>query len=192
METMAQIEELLDLIFKTREKITRTDFDTIIENESSDLLVNMLSVIRDCLPCTQSFWENRKKFYKSQGRDSHASPSRTVPGTKYNPSMTGSSSPKARSVAAVGGETGANMLRNAALRAKEEASSVSGTEPIPTESDFKELEFNDENMKMMAEGFAKNADRFDHMKEKMYEPGSPKFTPAVRLPNHATSGTSSL
>jgi len=52
LKTMEQIEQLLDMIFQDRAELQYDDFSHIIQNESSDLLVNMLQVIRDCMPCT--------------------------------------------------------------------------------------------------------------------------------------------
>ena len=75
---MEQIEELLNAIFTGREVLSFEQFAIITSSEVSDLLVNMLGVIRDCLPCTSSFWDKLKQFYKKEKKTLN-SPTRTVP-----------------------------------------------------------------------------------------------------------------
>jgi hypothetical protein len=114
---MEQIEELLSVVFNEgRESLSFDQFSYITQSEVSDLMVNMLGVIRDCLPCTQSFWEKLKSYYKKEKKDMN-SPQRTVPNPIFNTHMSSrSNSPrdnqKVKATQAAGGATGSNMLKN--------------------------------------------------------------------------------
>lgn len=91
---MEQIEQLLDVVFSGREILTFEKFAQVTQTEVSDLLVNMLGVIRDCLPCTQSFWDKLKSYYKKEKKDMN-SPQRTVPSPLFNTHMSSrSNSPR--------------------------------------------------------------------------------------------------
>jgi len=170
LKTMEQIEQLLDMIFQDREQLDYEVFSHIIQNESSDLLVNMLQVIRDCLPCTQTFYENMNEFYQGEQM---GSTSRHVPLPRFNPQMDKSETLSK----AGGGKTGAGMLSG---YSKGETP-ASGAPKEEGKSAFEDLDF-EENIKFMADGFAKNEEKIDQMKEKMYEPGSPKIsTSGVRV-----------
>ena len=125
-----------------------------------------------------------KQYYQSK-KKSVNSPTRTVPSPKFSKTLGGSTSPTERDqrLADVGGAAGANMLRNYASKAGAEESKSLETEETET---FTELDF-DDNIQYVAEGFQKNQDHIDKLRERQNEPGSPKMSAAVRLPNQGAA-----
>ena len=75
------------------------------------------------------------------------------------------------------------MLRNYAAKAGQEEEKVLETEETET---FTELDF-DDNIQYVAEGFQKNQEHLEKLRERQNEPGSPKMSAAVRLPNQGAS-----
>lgn len=168
-----QIEELCDAVFKEGGKNISRDlksFVKIVENECSDLLVSILTVIRDCLPCTDTFWENMHEYYsKNKGGDFSKT---DVPSPKYltqfSPRGEGASSPK-------------SMLSSAAIKSKLGRAS-------PEEPAFSELDI-DDNLDEIAEGFAKEDEKRKKREDKFNEPGSPQVHgDAIRLANKTVFG----
>jgi hypothetical protein len=87
------------------------------QTEISDLLVNLLGVIRDCCPCTNSFWDLLKGYYKKEKKIMN-SPPRTIPMPTLDKRLKSRSpSPKNgdnsnKFKQSVGGKTGASLLSN--------------------------------------------------------------------------------
>ena len=68
-----QIEKLCDSVFMVGGKnrsLDFTGFSKFADNETSDLVVSILTVIRDCLPCTDTFLENVKTLSSKQKKSS--------------------------------------------------------------------------------------------------------------------------
>ncbi len=135
------------MIFQNRDTLTLESYSEVIKNETSDLLVNMLKVLRDCFPCTQTFWENMHAFYKDF---TLASPSIDVPLPAFETDMTNESgSPRNQFSAAGGGSAGSAMLKN---YQKPSAAPTPAAKARDEPEEFDELAFED-NIKFVAEGF---------------------------------------
>ena len=68
-----QIEKLCDSVFLVDGKnksLDYTGFSTFADNETSDLVISILTVIRDWLPCTDTFLENIKTLSDKQKKGS--------------------------------------------------------------------------------------------------------------------------
>jgi len=168
-----QIEELCDAVFKEGDKnVSRTikTFTKIVEKECSDLLISILTVIRDCLPCTNTFWENMNEYYsKKKGADFSKT---DVPSPKFlkqfSPRGSDTASPK-------------SMLGAAARNSKKGRLS-------PEDPGYSELDIED-NIDEIAEGFAKQTEKLKQMEERMNAPGSPQVHgDAIRLSNKTEFG----
>jgi hypothetical protein len=144
-------------------------FHKIVEKECSDLLISILTVIRDCLPCTDTFWENMNEYYSNKGGTDFNKTD--VPSPKYLKQFSpreNKASPK-------------NMLKQAALNAK-------GGMGSPVDSAMSELDIED-NIDEIAAGFQKQDEKLKKMQERMNAPGSPEVHgDAVRLANKTVMG----
>jgi len=165
-----QIEELCDSVFKDGKENKPRDFKSFmasVESNCSDLLISILTVVRDCLPCTDTFWENMHDYYN--GKKGPSFESKDVPSPKYLKQF----SPRAKNVA--GG-----TLQAAAMNVK--YGKTEKTEKV------KELDI-DDNIDEIAAGFKKQDEKFKKMEERMNAPGSPEVHgDAVRLANKTLLG----
>lgn len=59
-----EISELIDLVFKDKDKIDLAEFQEINETITSDMLVTVLSLLRDKLPCSENFYHFQEDFEK--------------------------------------------------------------------------------------------------------------------------------
>lgn len=174
IEAQGQIEELCDAVFKDGDKNKSRDFKTfhkIVEKDCSDLLISLLTVIRDCLPCTDTFWENMHEYYSSKKGTSFDKTE--VPSPKYlkqfSPRGEGKSSPK-------------STLQAAAQNAKLGKMGSDGGDGVS------ELDI-DENIDEIANGFKKQDEKLKQMEERMNAPGSPEVHgDAIRLCNKTVFG----
>lgn len=82
LRTQEEIEKLLECCFETTDSMDIETFTQVVETKCSDLLICILTVIRDHLPCTETFWDNMKKFYNKDEKVLN-SPKRTVPSPKF-------------------------------------------------------------------------------------------------------------
>ena len=55
MQVQQDIENLLDMCFGDKEFITLKDLQTITEEKSSDMLLSILNLLKERLPCTKNF-----------------------------------------------------------------------------------------------------------------------------------------
>jgi hypothetical protein len=166
-----QIELLCDAVFKEDGKNISRDFKSfhnVVEKECSDLLISILTVIRDCLPCTDTFWENMHEYY--DGKKGPSFSKTDVPSPKFLTQFSPRSdkaSPK-------------SALANAAKNSK-------GGRASPDEG-MSELDI-EENIDEIAKGFEKQEEKLKKMEERMNAPGSPEMHgDAVRLANKTTFG----
>lgn len=171
IEAQEQIEKLCDAVFKDNGKNISRDFKSfanIVEKKCSDLLISILTVIRDCLPCTDTFWENMHDYYsKKKGTDFQKT---DVPSPKYLKQF----SPREKN-------SPKNMLQAAAKKAK--MGKGEDNSAGVTELDI------DENIDEIAAGFKKQNDKIKKMEERMNAPGSPEVHgDAVRLCNKTVFG----
>jgi hypothetical protein len=168
-----QIEQLCDAVFKeggTNVPREFKQFHNVVEKECSDLLISILTVIRDCLPCTDTFWENMHEYYREK-KDGDFSTT-DVPSPKYltqfSPRADKASSPK-------------SSLANAARNAKDggRASPIDGMPELNIEDNIDEI----------TKGFEKQEEKLKKMEERMNAPGSPEMHgDAVRLANKTVFG----
>lgn len=68
-----EISELLDLAFKGKDKLSLEDFQDVNENHTSDMLVTVLTLLRDKLPCSETFYKYQREFEEKMGKDSSSS-----------------------------------------------------------------------------------------------------------------------
>jgi tRNA A-37 threonylcarbamoyl transferase component Bud32 len=174
IEAQEQIEQLCDAVFKksgTNESINFSTFSSVVSDECSDLLISILTVIRDCLPCTSTFWENMNEYYKGKG--AHKGDKTDVPSPKYlkqfSPRQNGKASPK-------------SSLAAAAMKVKKGKGS--------DDEDSKAMELDiDDNIDEIAAGFQKQDEKLKEMEERMNAPGSPQVHgDAIRLANKTLLG----
>lgn len=64
IQIQEEISELLDIVFKDKEKIDLKDFQQINENINSDMLVTVLTLLRDKLPCSENFYRFQEDYMK--------------------------------------------------------------------------------------------------------------------------------
>jgi Ca2+-binding EF-hand superfamily protein/RIO-like serine/threonine protein kinase len=57
-----EISELLDLSFGKKDKLNLEDFQKINEDVTSDMLVTVLQLLRDKLPCSETFYKYQREF----------------------------------------------------------------------------------------------------------------------------------
>mmetsp|Transcript_20571 Transcript_20571/g.22930 ORF Transcript_20571/g.22930 Transcript_20571/m.22930 type:complete len:783 (+) Transcript_20571:2-2350(+) len=62
-----EISELLELAFQGKDKLTLEDFQKFNEEETSDMLVTVLTLLKDKLPCTETFYKMQREFEEKAG-----------------------------------------------------------------------------------------------------------------------------
>lgn len=77
-----EISELLELTFKDKDKLNLEEFQEINENVTSDMLVTVLSLLRDKLPCTETFYKYQRDFETKIGKDTSETSSSSKGGKK--------------------------------------------------------------------------------------------------------------
>lgn len=53
---------ILDMCFGQRDKITFKEFQKINEEISSDMLLSVLNLFREKLPCSENFWRYKRNY----------------------------------------------------------------------------------------------------------------------------------
>jgi len=94
-----EISELLDLVFEGKDKLGLEEFQKINEEHTSDMLVTVLTLLRDRLPCSETFYKYQKEFEAKATRvkkdeETKVSPKKTK--TIASPRILKSLSPLAR------------------------------------------------------------------------------------------------
>ena len=64
-----EIAELVELVFKDKEKIDLKEFQEINETISSDMLVTVLGLLRNKLPCSENFYHFQEDFFKNNKKE---------------------------------------------------------------------------------------------------------------------------
>ena len=54
--------KILDICFGTKEKINLQEFQKINEEISSDMLLSVLNLFREKLPCSENFWRYKRNY----------------------------------------------------------------------------------------------------------------------------------
>ena len=113
-----EISQLLDLTFKKKEKINLEEFQEINENVTSDMLVTVLSLLKDKLPCSETFYTLQKEFEEKSTKltkdDGSKGEVKKKQKTIASPRILKTLSPLARM--ATGGETEENKEAHSYLR----------------------------------------------------------------------------
>ena len=68
-----EIAELIELAFKDKDKINLKEFQEINETISSDMLVTVLGLLRDKLPCSENFYHFQEDFFKNNKKEDNFS-----------------------------------------------------------------------------------------------------------------------
>lgn len=75
-----EISELLELAFTDKDKLSLEDFQKFNEKETSDMLVTVLTLLKDKLPCTETFYKMQKEFEEKAGNKSASDADSTTTG----------------------------------------------------------------------------------------------------------------
>jgi hypothetical protein len=62
VETMQEMYKILDLCFGDKEKINFREFSKINEEIASDMLLSVLNLFREKLPCSENFWRYKRNY----------------------------------------------------------------------------------------------------------------------------------
>lgn len=62
IKVQEEISQLIENCFSGKDKLNLEDFQKIIENEASDMLVPVLQLLRDKLPCSENFYKLQNEF----------------------------------------------------------------------------------------------------------------------------------
>lgn len=61
-ETLQEMYQILDLCFADKEKINIKEFSKINEEIASDMLLSVLNLFREKLPCSENFWRYKRNY----------------------------------------------------------------------------------------------------------------------------------
>jgi len=53
---------ILDLCFGDRQKINVDEFGSISEEKTSDMVLSVLSLLRERLPCSENYWRYKRNY----------------------------------------------------------------------------------------------------------------------------------
>jgi hypothetical protein len=73
IETLHEIFKTLDICFGEKEIISFRQFQVINEEIASDMLLSVLNLFREKLPCSENFWRYKRNYelhMKSQAQSS--------------------------------------------------------------------------------------------------------------------------
>jgi hypothetical protein len=59
---MQEMYEILDMCFGDKKRINFKDFLKINEEISSDMLLSVLNIFREKLPCSENFWRYKRNY----------------------------------------------------------------------------------------------------------------------------------
>ena len=54
--------QILDTCFGTKDKITFDEFCSISEQKTSDMVLAVLSMLRERLPCSENYWRYKRNY----------------------------------------------------------------------------------------------------------------------------------
>ena len=54
--------QVLDMCFGNREKISFEEFSSITEEKTSDMVLSVLSLLRERLPCSENYWRYKRNY----------------------------------------------------------------------------------------------------------------------------------
>ena len=66
VDTLEEMFAILDVCFGKREQVNFEQFVKITEEVSSDMVLAVLSILRERLPCSENYWRYRRNFELSQ------------------------------------------------------------------------------------------------------------------------------
>ena len=62
VNTLQEIMEILDACFGTKQRIDLTEFKRITEEVTSDMVLSLLSLFRERLPCSENYWRYKRNY----------------------------------------------------------------------------------------------------------------------------------
>lgn len=62
LETLQGMYETLDTCFGDKQKISFKEFQSINEEIASDMLLSVLNLFREKLPCSENFWRYKRNY----------------------------------------------------------------------------------------------------------------------------------
>ena len=54
--------QILDLCFEDKERINLEEFKEITESKTSDMVLAVLSLFRERLPCSENYWRYKRNY----------------------------------------------------------------------------------------------------------------------------------
>jgi len=62
VNTLEEMLGILDHCFGEKEKLNLQDFKEITENVTSDMVLSVLSIFRERLPCSENYWRYKNNY----------------------------------------------------------------------------------------------------------------------------------
>ena len=62
VESLDEMFQILDACFEEKERITLQEFMTITEEKTSDMVLAVLSLFRERLPCSENYWRYKRNY----------------------------------------------------------------------------------------------------------------------------------
>lgn len=92
INTLEEISAMVEACFGARDKLDLQEFQSIQENKTSDMLLSVLNLIREKLPCSENFYKYQAEFEKTLDGDAPRTKTKKI----ASPHMLRSLSPTAR------------------------------------------------------------------------------------------------
>ena len=62
VESLDEMTQILDLCFEDKERINIEEFKEITESKTSDMVLAVLSLFRERLPCSENYWRYKRNY----------------------------------------------------------------------------------------------------------------------------------
>ena len=62
MESMEEMHKILGICFGDKQQINFKEFQRISEEVASDMLLSVLNIMREKLPCSENFWRYKRNY----------------------------------------------------------------------------------------------------------------------------------
>ena len=62
VSTFQEMMEILDVCFGTKQRIDLKEFQRITEEVTSDMVLSVLSLFRERLPCSENYWRYKRNY----------------------------------------------------------------------------------------------------------------------------------
>jgi len=62
VNSLEEMTQVLNLCFGTNDKINFDEFSLITEQKTSDMVLSVLSLLRERLPCSENYWRYKRNY----------------------------------------------------------------------------------------------------------------------------------